>query len=482
MSPDKLKKLERLAKVLDNGDIALLAELDTLESRLEGIEGQLPALREAEDGKQGERGEKGDKGDRGDKGDTGPAGRDGQDSTVPGPQGPKGEPGATVVGPAGKDGKDGTDGSIDVATIAYLEDEIKRVEESIPTIVKQKETNFGFVIRDVVAGTNVTIDKSDPNRPIINATGGGEGGASTWGSITGTLSAQTDLQTALNGKASTSHTHVIADVTGLQTALDGKALTLGADDNYVTDAEKVKLANLSGTNSGDNATNTQYSGLATSKLDANVAITGATKTKITYDTKGLVTSGADATTADIADSSNKRYVTDAQLTVIGNTSGTNTGDQNLAPYLLSATAASTYEPIKGADDNFVTDAEKVKLSNLSGTNTGDQVIKDTFGITVDGAGTALTTGTKGYRYIEQNCTITGWHVRSDISGSVVFDVKRSTISLAGSEKPTLSASTSNSDLALSTWTTSLVAGDIIEFIIDSASTVTRATLTILVTK
>jgi hypothetical protein len=31
-------------------------------------------------------------------------------------------------------------------------------------------------------------------------------------------------------------------------------------------------------------------------------------------------------TADIADSLNKRYVTDAQLTVIGNTSGTNTGD------------------------------------------------------------------------------------------------------------------------------------------------------------
>ena len=63
------------------------------------------------------------------------------------------------------------------------------------------------------------------------------------------------------------------------------------------------------------------------KVAGNAAITGATKTKITYDAKGLVTAGADATTADIADSSNKRYVTDAQQTVIGNTSGTNTGDQ-----------------------------------------------------------------------------------------------------------------------------------------------------------
>jgi len=64
------------------------------------------------------------------------------------------------------------------------------------------------------------------------------------------------------------------------------------------------------------------------KVTANGAITGATKTKVTYDAKGLVTTGADATTADIADSADKRYCTDAQKTVIGNTSGTNTGDSS----------------------------------------------------------------------------------------------------------------------------------------------------------
>ena len=62
----------------------------------------------------------------------------------------------------------------------------------------------------------------------------------------------------------------------------------------------------------------------------NSTITGATKTKITYDSKGLVTAGADATTADIAASSNKNYVTDAEKTVLGNTSGTNTGDQTIS--------------------------------------------------------------------------------------------------------------------------------------------------------
>lgn len=46
-----------------------------------------------------------------------------------------------------------------------------------------------------------------------------------WGDLTGTLSNQTDLQSALNGKAGTAHTHVIDDVASLQTTLDGKSAT-----------------------------------------------------------------------------------------------------------------------------------------------------------------------------------------------------------------------------------------------------------------
>ena len=68
----------------------------------------------------------------------------------------------------------------------------------------------------------------------------------------------------------------------------------------------------------------------TNYIVPNSAIAAATKTKITYDSKGLVTAGADATTADISASSNKNYVTDAEKTVLGNTSGTNTGDQTIS--------------------------------------------------------------------------------------------------------------------------------------------------------
>lgn len=49
-----------------------------------------------------------------------------------------------------------------------------------------------------------------PGGNIVIATGGGSGGTATWGDITGTLSDQTDLQTALNGRA-TAAQGILAD-------------------------------------------------------------------------------------------------------------------------------------------------------------------------------------------------------------------------------------------------------------------------------
>lgn len=77
-----------------------------------------------------------------------------------------------------------------------------------------------------------------PNRPAIESlfqaisaaintvTGGGGGGV--WGAITGTLSSQTDLQTALNGKAASTHTHTLAAITDAGTAA-GKAAPASGD-------------------------------------------------------------------------------------------------------------------------------------------------------------------------------------------------------------------------------------------------------------
>lgn len=82
--------------------------------------------------------------------------------------------------------------------------------------------------KSIKAGANVTITPSGTEIEIAAAGGGGGGG--TWGSITGTLSAQTDLQAALNAKAASVHAHAISDVTGLSSALAAKvdAATLAA--------------------------------------------------------------------------------------------------------------------------------------------------------------------------------------------------------------------------------------------------------------
>jgi hypothetical protein len=97
----------------------------------------------------------------------------------------------------------------------------------------------------------------------------------------------------------------------------------------------------------------------------NASITGATKTKITYDAKGLVTGGADTTTADIADSTDRRYVTDAEEAILDNTSGVNTGDET----------ASGIESKLGVSAGNVS-----ALANLSGTNTGDQTLAGLGGV------------------------------------------------------------------------------------------------------
>jgi len=112
---------------------------------------------------------------------------------------------------------------------------------------------------------------------------------------------------------------------GIVTSDTGTDATLtladGTDAGLMTPANFTKLAGIAtGANVG---------------VVPNGAITGATKTKITYDSKGLVTSGSDATTADIADSTNKRYQTDAQQTNNDATSSIQTQLDRIETFIYS---------------------------------------------------------------------------------------------------------------------------------------------------
>lgn len=115
-------------------------------------------------------------------------------------------------------------------------------------------------------------------------------------------------------------------------------------------------------------------------------------------------------------------------------------------------------------------------------------VKNRFGITIDGLGDVITTGSKGFTQIPYSGTITGWTILADQAGSCVIDVKKSTYSsfptttsVAGSALPTLSSAQKNRNISLSGsgWgSTSISAGDTFEFVVNSATTVKRVTLII----
>lgn len=106
------------------------------------------------------------------------------------------------------------------------------------------------------------------------------------------------------------------------------------------------------------------------------------------------------------------------------------------------------------------------------------------GTIVNGQGGVVSTGSKGFITIPYNCTINTWYVAADVSGSIQFDVKRSGTSIVGGggNKPLLSSAISG-NATVSGWTsTTITAGDILEWNVDSAATVTNVSLVLKVTK
>jgi hypothetical protein len=144
--------------------------------------------------------------------------------------------------------------------------------------------------------------------------------------------------------------------------------------------------------------------------------------------------------------------------------------------------ANDFDASSGNISIDYTNGQKVSAS-VPGFATSNQ-ITGTIGITVDGQGGVVSTGSKGFVTIPYNCTITNWYVSSDVSGSIQFDIKRSGTSIVGGggNKPLLSSAISG-NAAVASWTsTSVTAGDILEWNVDSATTITNATVVLKVVK
>jgi hypothetical protein len=164
------------------------------------------------------------------------------------------------------------------------------------------------------------------------------GVSAAWGGITGTLSTQTDLQSALNAKEN--------------------SITAGTTSQYYRGDKTFQTLDKTAVGLG------------------NVANTDTT------------------TTANITDSSNKRFITDTQQTVLSNTSGTNTGDN------ATNTTSNTYADGKVADsitDGVTTSAPSQNavfdaLANKQATLVSGTSIKTINSQSLLGSGNITVTG------------------------------------------------------------------------------------------
>lgn len=108
-------------------------------------------------------------------------------------------------------------------------------------------------------------------------------------------------------------------------------------------------------------------------------------------------------------------------------------------------------------------------------------------INIDGGGSPPSTGIHARWSCPVASTVTGWTLVADQSGSAVIDVLRGTFtafpttaSIAGTDKPTLATVQKNRNLGpLSGWTsTTLAAGDVLEFNLSSVTSCQVLTLTL----
>lgn len=116
---------------------------------------------------------------------------------------------------------------------------------------------------------------------------------------------------------------------------------------------------------------------------------------------------------------------------------------------------------------------------------GEQLKTSGFDLAINGNGYQIVPGLKIYRRIPFACTITEMTLLADRIGSIVIDIWKDTYgnypptdadSIVGSNPPTLSTAIKTTDTALTGWTTSLAAGDVLGFSVDSCSIITFISL------
>lgn len=257
---------------------------------------------------------------------------------------------------------------------------------------------------------------------------------------------------------------------------------------------------------GSNITADRTLTLTTGDADRTLTLTGNATLNQAVDTTAdpafntvKINDSDDSNTLQILTSSN--LTADRTLTLVpGDASRTLTltGDATLNQ-AVDTTADPAFNTLKLNDSNDSHTVQILMGSDISAdrtltVTTGDAnrtltlPVVGVVGITIDGGGSAITTGVKGYVECPYAGTIVSATLVADVSGAIVIDVWKDTYanfppvdadSITSATPPTITASGTNSqDTTLSSWTTSVAAGDVFGFNVDSCTSITRVTLTL----
>lgn len=132
----------------------------------------------------------------------------------------------------------------------------------------------------------------------------------------------------------------------------------------------------------------------------------------------------------------------------------------------------------------ITAVAQIPKPGSGGGGGGSGSAAHTVGASFDGAGSALTVGTKTYITAPYACTIQAWNITAD-TGTVTVDVwKIATGSaiptvantITASALPALASGTAVHSTTLTAWTTSVVANDIFGFNISVVSAATKVSI------
>ena len=278
----------------------------------------------------------------------------------------------------------------------------------------------------ITAGSNISIDNSQPGLLIINASGGG------------------------------SNTDPIVVFSSAPDLVNSRQVTAGNNISLNLGIAGQLVINAQATGGGAPTTPTFVTGNAEGSLPNSLVLTPG---------QGItVTPGTNVITVGLAPA----FLSTPFLT--------------LGPVTL-LTGERSYQVAGGLAVSDLGPNSTYTVS-ASGINTA------TIGCIVDGASSVITPGLIGIFPLDFNGNIENWTILSDTpNSSAVIQIYKSTFSsypamtaITGSDIPTLTNGTSAQDTSLTGWTTSFNSGDCFKFVLDSVTNSQYLTITLRVRK